>query len=134
MLPLLHRSFVQLYQQLTAANPQRTRLLEYLEQHYHEKITCQQVADYMCVSVRTLHRFVKAETGRSLIDLQQHIRIKHAMKLLETTTDSVTGIAYSVGFDSGSTFCTVFRKARGVTPLKYRQLLLSEKNGIYLLQ
>ena len=90
------------YQTLTSSNPQLTRLLEYIEQHYSQKITSKDI-------VSTLNRFLHKETGRSLISLLHHIRIQHAMELLQTTTDSVVNI----GFESANTFCEIFnRKCR----------------------
>ena len=68
----------------------------------------------------TLNRFLSKETGRSFMTLLQHIRIRHAIELLETTTDTITGIGYSVGFESTKSFCKIFKREMGITPGVYR--------------
>ena len=114
------------YQTLVATNPQLVRLLEYLEQHYTEKISLQDVCQYMCMTSKTLNRFLHKETSRSFIALLQQIRIRHAVELLETTTDTVTGIGYSVGFESAKSFCKIFKREMGITPKEFRIERLSK--------
>ena len=74
----------------------------------------------MCMSLSSLYRLLKKETGRSLIDLQHHIRIKHAMELLKTTTDSATGVGFTVGFETQKSFFSTFKQIVGVTPKEFR--------------
>ena len=105
----------------TDKKPQLTRLLEYLEQHYTEKITNKEIREYMNMSESTLNRFLKKETGRSLIVLVHHIRIHHAIDLLRATSDKIGSIGYSVGFESPSDFCCIFKKEMGMTPLEFRE-------------
>jgi len=109
------------YQTLTSSKPKLTRLLEYLGQHYSQKITTKDVCQHMCMSVSTLNRFLQKETGLSMISLLHHIRIQHAMELLQTTTDSVSNIGYSIGFESANTFCEIFKRELGMTPLTFRR-------------
>ena len=75
----------------------------------------------MCMSVSTLNRFMQKETGRSMISLLHYIRVQHAVELLQTTTDSVVNIGYSVGFESANTFCEIFKRELGITPLTFRR-------------
>ena len=77
----------------------------------------------MCMTSKTLNRFLTKETGRSFIALLQQIRIRHAVELLETTTDTVTGIGYSVGFESAKSFCKIFKREMGKTPGEFRNRL-----------
>ena len=107
-------------QNLTNRNPRLTQVLEYLEQHYTEKIYYTDVCEYMAMSISTLRRFLKKTTGQSFASLIQSIRIKHAKELLNTTTDSICSIGYSVGFDSPNEFCRIFKREMGVTPLSFR--------------
>ena len=104
-------------------------MLEYLEQHYTEKIYYTDVCEYMAMSISTLRRFLKKTTGQSFASLIQSIRIKHAKELLNTTTDSICSIGYSVGFDSPNEFCRIFKREMGVTPLEYRKEALLCSNS-----
>ena len=50
------------------------------------------------------------------------LRIDHAKKLLEETSDTMETVAVSSGFLSSSTFIKVFKKSEGITPGAYRKL------------
>jgi len=97
-----------------------------MEQHYAEKVNVTDVCNHMGMSKSAFHRFLKkkTETGLSFIAQIHHIRIKHAMHLLRTTTDKVGSIGYSVGFESPSDFCEIFKRKMGMTPLEYRQSVM----------
>ena len=108
-------------QKLTAKNPRLIRLYDYLQKHYAEKVTAEDVRNYMCTSQKTLSRFIKKETGRSLIPLLHQVCIRHAIELLKTTNDTITGIGYSVGFGSAKEFNKIFKRKTGMTPLMFRK-------------
>jgi len=74
----------------------------------------------MCMSESSVNSLLKKETGRTLIAHVQYIRIQQAMLLLRTTTDKVSSIGYSVGFESPNDFCRIFKQETGMTPVKFR--------------
>ena len=49
------------------------------------------------------------------------IRIRNAQTLLETTDYSVANIASMIGYDNPMYFSRMFRKAKGMSPAKYRK-------------
>lgn len=51
-------------------------------------------------------------------------------KLLLTTNDSISSIAYQCGFGSTSYFIEKFKKKTGVSPLVYRKEKISAKESI----
>ena len=48
-------------------------------------------------------------------------KVEQAKLALEQTDQSVTDIAYNLGWSSGNYFCTVFKKLTGMSPLQYRK-------------
>jgi AraC family transcriptional regulator len=50
-------------------------------------------------------------------------RIEHAKTLLANPSQSVTEVAFELGFSEMSSFSAAFRKATGTTPSKYRRTL-----------
>jgi AraC-like DNA-binding protein len=70
-------------------------------------------------SVRTLERCFLAQTGLSLGTWRRRVRLFHALRLLEAG-DSVTSVAFDVGYASTSAFCHAFAKQFGSSP-KRRQ-------------
>lgn len=71
------------------------------------------------VSRTQLHRKLKALTGQSAGDFIRAIRLKRAAQLLEKNSDTVTQIAYQVGFNDQSYFTKSFRRQFGVSPSAY---------------
>ena len=49
------------------------------------------------------------------------LRIRNAQVLLETTDGTVSEIARIVGYENSMYFSRLFRKEKGVSPLKYRK-------------
>ena len=74
------------------------------------------------MSSSTLNRFLQKETGKTLVDLRQSIRIRYATNLLCTSSDSITGIGYSVGFETKKSFFATFKKVMGMTPSEFKRM------------
>ena len=70
-------------------------------------------------SKRTLERSFRAETGMGLGRWRQQLRLLHALRLL-AEGESVTNVALDTGYRSTSAFISMFKKALGATPFRYR--------------
>ena len=96
------------------------RVMSWIEAHYHEKISIDQLAAALHLSNNYLSRIFREETGTSISDYLIARRIKQACRLLDTTDLPVSLIADTIGYDNPSYFIHLFKKVMGVTPLKYR--------------
>jgi len=97
-----------------------SRVLEWIEQNAHRRLTLADISDAAGMSVRTLARRFREETGQSPIQWLTGVRIRHAQELLETTSYTVERIADKVGFPTTSNFRTLFAQTVGVNPGAYR--------------
>jgi two-component system, response regulator YesN len=79
------------------------------------------VAEHMGLTSSYFSRLFKQETGSSYIDYVINLRIEHAKRLLRTTTHRIFDIGEMVGYPNSQYFCTLFRKACGVSPAEYRE-------------
>ena len=129
---LLHFSTILalLYRQYRTANiigykPPETelvsQLIRYIDGHYQEELTLQQLADVTHFSVRQITRRFRDAVGMTLGDYILSQRLNHARALLTTTDMKVTDIAIEVGFNNPSYFCSQFRRVMGCTPTQYRE-------------
>jgi AraC-like DNA-binding protein len=75
-------------------------------------------ADRLGMARRTLIRHFQQETGLSIGQWRQQLRLVKALELL-AEGESVTSAALSVGYSSVSAFIACFRQRFGVTPTKY---------------
>lgn len=94
-------------------------VIRYINIHYAEKITLNDLADLTCVGANYVSRIFKQVTGINLNEYINLIRIAHAKKLLNTTNDSITNIAYKCGFNDSNYFSHVFKKFEKVSPQQY---------------
>jgi AraC-like DNA-binding protein/mannose-6-phosphate isomerase-like protein (cupin superfamily) len=70
-------------------------------------------------------RLFKEATGFSPMDYFQRRRIHHACTLLLNPRNSITEIAYSLGFSDAAHLCRLFQRYQGLSPRGYRKKYLS---------
>ncbi|MEI0695865.1 helix-turn-helix domain-containing protein [Pectobacterium aroidearum] len=81
--------------------------------------TVQTWARRVGLSERTLARLLVQETGMSFGRWRQQLQIMLAVKWLSTGA-SVQQVADGLGYESAGNFVTMFRKALGTSPGRYR--------------
>ncbi len=101
--------------------------LEYINRHFNENISLQDIANHVNLSPYRISHLIKDYTGRTTLQHIQEIRTHHAKKLLKETTLSCTEIAYKLGYSDQSYFIKHFKRQTGTTPAKYRKNLFSGK-------
>ena len=77
--------------------------------------TVKYFADKLCLSSNYFGDMFKKETGKSP---QEYIQL--AKERISGTADTVSQIAYSLGFQYPQHFCRLFKKRVGYTPSEYR--------------
>ena len=68
-----------------------------------------------------LSDLLKKETGRSAKDHINDFLVEKAKNLLLNTADSVSEVAFSLGFNYPHYFSRLFKSKTGLTPQKYRE-------------
>ena len=81
------------------------------------------IAGTIGLSRSAFFKKLKSLTGFAPVDLVREIRLNKAARLIETTDNNITEIAYSVGFRDVGYFGKCFRKKYGKTPKEYRNEL-----------
>ena len=84
------------------------------------------IADTLGLSRSSFFKKLKSLTGFAPVDLVREVRLNKAARLIETTDNSITEIAYSVGFRDAGYFSKCFRKKYGKTPKEYRNDLRAD--------
>ena len=65
--------------------------------------------------------FFKNQTGQSVTEYINRLKVEKSKKLLKDTDMSVTDIAMKTGFEDSCYFTRVFKKYEKKTPLQYRK-------------
>lgn len=97
------------------------RILSFLHENYQREITLGEVAELISMSEVSLTRFLKKWTGKTFVDTLNDIRIGEAISRLITSSDTISEICYSCGFNNLSNFNRIFKKRKGATPREYRE-------------
>ena len=106
----------------------KNKVVEYIKEHYKEKIVLEDIAKEFNYSVGHLCRKFKEEIGDSVVNYIIKYRIFNAMKLLFERQDlSIEEIALDVGFNDVQFFDKTFKKLTGMTPGKYRKEVTETK-------
>lgn len=106
----------------------KNKVVEYIKEHYKEKIALEDIAKEFNYSVGHLCRKFKEEIGDSVVNYIIKYRISIAMKLLfERKELSIEEIALDVGFNDVQFFDKTFKKLTGMTPGKYRKEVTETK-------
>lgn len=96
-------------------------LLRWMEENAHRALTLEEIAARAKVSTRTLNRHFREQTGTTPLRWLQRYRIRHAQRLLETTSHPVEWVAREVGFGSPTSFRDLFKSLVGTSPRDYRR-------------
>ena len=110
---------------LSPVNKKTSRLCgstkRYIDTHYQENITLDQLAEVCHVSKYHLAHAFTEEYGISPINYLISKRIAEAEHLLKTTDFSLSLISNTTGFSSSSYFAQIFRKQKGMSPTEFRK-------------
>lgn len=99
-----------------------SRAISYIEHHYKENITVEEMAKISAMSGSRFFDRFKQNVGQTPVEYLNYYRISKAIVLLLNEKDmSVENISESVGFESPSYFHRMFKRITGRTPGEYRK-------------
>lgn len=93
----------------------------YMQEYCHLKISAVDIANALNISYRNIARIFKEETGITIIEKLNEIRINKAKSLLLESDLSISKIAENVGFENVYYFSNKFKKYEHVSPAKFRK-------------
>lgn len=96
--------------------------ISYIEDHYLDPISLEEIASKSEISVRHLNRIFQAYYQTTPIAYLHRLRLERACTLLKQTHLSITEIAYACGFNDSNYLTRQFKKNFDMTPKAYRKL------------
>ena len=97
------------------------KAIAYIEEHFTEPLSMQQVASRCNVNYYYFSRLFKQFTHSDFRNYLLQLRLNEAKRRLLQTDSSITTIAMECGFTATSHFIQKFRQSAGVTPLEFRR-------------
>lgn len=97
------------------------KAMDYLERHYAENITVDQIANELFLNKHYISHVFKKVTGYTLIEYVTALRINHAKVLLSETDQGVSEVAIGCGYTDFSYFSKIFKNKVGESPIAFRK-------------
>jgi transcriptional regulator GlxA family with amidase domain len=93
---------------------------EFIEAHYQDKITVDQLADKFVIGRRSFERRFKKATNNTVVEYIQRVKIEAAKRSFESSRKNINEVMFDVGYSDTKAFRTIFKKITGLTPIEYR--------------
>ncbi|MDF2541383.1 MAG: hypothetical protein K0S47_1101 [Herbinix sp.] len=100
--------------------------MEFMKLHCHNEIDTKILSKYYGLSPKYFGALFKEVTGKALHTYLMELRIQKAKELLLTTDLPLEQLAGRVGIHDVYYFNKLFKKSEGITPGKYRRMLISK--------
>ncbi|MNW35385.1 Arabinose operon regulatory protein [compost metagenome] len=122
----LHEILILLSQgQRQKLDPRIIEAMHYLSIHMRSPVQVEELSRSIGISPSRLSHLFKEQTGLSIIDTLNQLRIRQAALLLKHTNRSASETAYDVGFHNYNHFIKQFHKWIGTNPSSYRKSISS---------
>ena len=119
------------YQGSVLSDDERQRMIENLNLHMRTRrpwlepeLSLDQLASQMAIKPKMLSQLINETLKQNFFDFVNRYRIEEAKRLLANPADkkiTVLEILYEVGFNSKSSFNTLFKKYTGLTPSEFKK-------------
>ena len=93
---------------------------DYIEAHFTDKFTVEELADRFAVGRRSFERRFKKATNNTVVEYMQRVKMEAAKRSFESSRKNINEVMYDVGYTDTKAFRTVFKKVTGLTPIEYR--------------
>ena len=108
------------------------KVIFYIEQHYNEDLTLEELSKVASFSKYHFHRIFKSIVGENVSDYIRRVRLS-STTLKFKTNQKITEIALDSGYETNSSFSKAFKKYFGITPKEFSQNA-KEKKGLKMLK
>ena len=107
-------------------NTVEKEMVSYIQQNYTGKISLKEFGEQFHLSEKYISRYFKEHFHITLSQYVTYLRLEHAKQLLQDTDIPVTEVAMQSGYQNVSYFIRSFKKTYEISPLKYRNNMLTE--------
>ena len=92
----------------------------WLEAHYTNKVTVDELAERFAIGRRSFERRFKKATNNTVVEYLQRVKMEAAKRSFETSRKNINEVMFDVGYTDTKAFRTIFKKVTGLTPIEYR--------------
>jgi len=92
----------------------------FIEKHFQDKITVDELAEKVSLGRRSFERRFKQATNNTVLEYILRIKVEAAKHRFESSRKNITEVMMEVGYTDTKAFRTIFKKNTGLTPIEYR--------------
>jgi YesN/AraC family two-component response regulator len=104
----------------------------YIKKNYMNKLTLEEVADYVYLNPSYFSKIFKEELGYTFVSYINKLRVEVSKQLLLDPSVSLTDVSSIVGFDEQCYYTKVFKKLTGMTPGLFRKSMGKQTGNIII--
>lgn len=108
---------------------QVVKCMEYIYEHLHEKLSVNEIAEALGLSMQYLSKLFHSETGLTLNRYITKKKIDAACRMLKYSDYEAVDIGNFLAFSSHSHFIQKFKQETGLTPKQYREKYYNSSFG-----
>jgi len=108
------------YKSFTVINKMQNAL-DYIHTNYHEAITLTEISNQTGLKTSQFSKLFRHMCGMSFVNYLNQVRVSKAAEMLVHTSESITSISISCGFNSIRNFNYTFQKIKGLSPSALRK-------------
>jgi AraC family L-rhamnose operon regulatory protein RhaS len=97
------------------------RAVEFIDNHFAEPITIDDIAACCHVSRRHFFRLFEQAVGMAPMEYLKKVRLQKAATMLLTTNANVTEVAFACGFNDSNYFSSLYHKEFGMSPSRFKR-------------
>lgn len=101
----------------------------WIAERLHAKLSVEDLADRMAMSVRNFERVFTREVGTTPSQYVLQLRVEAARRQLERTEAGLKQVAAAAGFGSADVMRRAFVRLLGITPRRYREIAVQSGRG-----
>lgn len=106
---------------LTHGDTPILRVQHWIQAHHGQRLTMAAMCGQAQLGERTFLRRFQSATGQTPTAYVQQLRVSRARELLESSTQAIDRVAWSVGYEDPSAFRKIFQRIVGLSPGEYRR-------------
>jgi LacI family transcriptional regulator len=107
-------------ERFAVSDPNIENVLKYIGRNYMQPLPVERIVSDSPFSRRVLEKKFRKETGMSVYQYVQQLRVERFAELLATSLPLVDA-AFQAGFDDYKNVSRIFSRAKGFTPIQYRK-------------
>ncbi|WP_300675660.1 AraC family transcriptional regulator [Soonwooa sp.] len=93
---------------------------DFVHKNFKNKITLDEIASLVNMSIPTFNRFIKQRTGKTFVNYLNEIRISYTVRWMTERTMTISEIAFDAGFNNIANFNKIFKSIKNTTPSKFK--------------